>query len=156
MKQLSTIFALLFFAVIGRAQSEEKPIQISGIVSVEIFPGPPNYESIKDGDQAERVFILSTKSEKKFERLQLVVLEDFEAKFKILNQNIGKKIEVQGSIWEANTGHHHTAFLITVKTLKTTEPNQSPEPMPMAVTPPAAQASRQPSKTFGKENTPPK
>jgi len=27
---------------------------------------------------------------------------------------------------------------------KYTEPNQSPEPMPMAVTPPAAQASRQP------------
>ena len=134
MKYLFTIFALFLFAVIGRAQSDEKSIQISGIVSVEVFPGPPNYESIKTGDKAERVFILNTKLENKYEKLQLVVLEDFESKFKILNQNIGKRIEVQGSIWEANTGHHHTAFLITAKTLKTTEPNQAPEPTTTAVT----------------------
>jgi hypothetical protein len=66
-------------------------------------------------------------TEKKKEEFQLVVLDHSEAKFAALRRSIGKKIGIEGLKWEAQTGHHHTPFLITVRAIEE-KPNQTLQP----------------------------
>jgi len=127
MKLLSAILSLVCLAAVANAQLDERPIRAVGIVSLEVFPGRPNYESIKEGDEPEKEWILTVASEERNERFQLVVIDGREQKDSMLRRCIGKKVAVEGSIWEAHTGHHHTPFLITVRTIQE-EPNQSPHP----------------------------
>jgi hypothetical protein len=129
MKTLAIIVSLLGFAAVACAQTDEKPIRVVGVVSFVVFPGRPNYESIAGGDEAEQAWILTTAKEKKEERFQLVVADGSEQKFAALRRFVGKKVEIEGSIWEAHTGHHHTAQLITVQSIQEW-PNQPSEPTP--------------------------
>jgi hypothetical protein len=98
-------------------QSQETPIRIAGVVSLEVFPGRPNYESIKNGDEAEKVWVLTTAKGGTKERFQLVVINGPEPKLATLRQSIGKRVEVEGVAWEAFSGHHHTARLLTVRSV---------------------------------------
>lgn len=113
-----SIVLLCAVVPVAYAQLEEKPIRISGMVSLEVFPGPPNYESVKNGDEAEGALILTAMKQGKKERFQLVVLSDSKQKFATLRHCIGKTVSVEGVVWEAITGHHHTPFLITVKSIQ--------------------------------------
>jgi hypothetical protein len=131
MKSFAAILAFVVLACVAIAESDEKPIRVSGIVSLEEFAGPPNYESVKDGDALEKAWILITA---KKERFHLVVLEDEEKKFATLRRSVGKRVRVEGTLWPAETGHHRTPFLITVRSIEQ-EPNQTPEPTPPSVTP---------------------
>jgi hypothetical protein len=97
------------------AHAGEKPISAIGTIGLEIFPGRPNYESIQDGDAPEGAWILTTRDKKRF---QLVVLNNADEKFATLRRSIGKKVRVEGTVWEAISGHHHTPFLITVVSIK--------------------------------------
>jgi len=118
MKLLRAFLLFFSFAVVACAESNEKPIRAVGKIGLEVFPGRPNFESIKEGDEPEQAWILTVESAKKKEEFQLVVLDSFEQKFAILRKCLGKKVVVEGSVWEACSPHHHTAFLITVKTIK--------------------------------------
>lgn len=111
--------------------AEARPIRVAGMLSIEIFPGRPNYESIKDGDEAEEAWILTTSNGEKKQRFQLVVIDDAEQKFATLRRCVGKKVTVEGIEWEAQTGHHHTARLITVSIVR--EMASTPQP-PTAAT----------------------
>lgn len=113
---------------------EEKSIRVVGVVSREVFPGRPNYESIANGDEPEHTWILTVAKDKK-KRFQLVVADRSGLKFATLRQCIGKEVEIEGLIWEAHTGHHHTPFLITVRSIQE-QPNKAVEPT--AMTPPPA------------------
>jgi hypothetical protein len=119
---------LLFFSVVAVAspQFEEKPIRVTGVLSLEVFPGPPNYESVNDGEAREEAWILTTA---KKERFQLVIIEGAQENFATLRRCLGRKAVVAGTSWPAHTGHHHTAFLITVASIQE-EPNKSLEPTP--------------------------
>jgi hypothetical protein len=95
---------------------------------MQTFPGPPNYESIKEGDQPETSWILVTNKsycgqgedlvntgkiiiEKNQNRFQLVLTPElYQQEKKLLN----KKVLVNGSLFFAHTGHHHTPLLIEV------------------------------------------
>jgi hypothetical protein len=119
MKLLTLIFSFVCLAAFASAQaSEEKPVRVVGIVSLEVFSGRPNYESVKDGDEAEQAWILTVANAEKKERFQLVVIDGAEQKFATLRQCVGKQVVVEGSVWEAYTGHHHTPLLISVRTIK--------------------------------------
>ena len=122
MKLLSAILLFLSFVAVTCAQRDEKSIRAAGLISLEVFPGRPNFESIKDGDEPEKAWILTVARPEKPERFHLVVLDGQEQKFAILRKSVGRKVVVEGSVWEACSPHHHTAFLITVKTIKE-EPN---------------------------------
>jgi hypothetical protein len=123
MKPLLVFLAVCFLTAVVSAQFEEKPIRASGVVTLEVFPGRPNYESIKDGDEREEAWILTTS---KKERFQLVIIEDVKKKFATLRHRLGKNVSVAGFVWEGHTGHHHTEFLITLSSIQE-EPNQSPQ-----------------------------
>ena len=120
-KTLFTILSFIALTSIARAQFEEKllfeerPILVSGVVSLEVFPGPPKYESIKNGDAREEAWILTSA---KAERFHLVILDDKLEKFATLRHRLGKMVQVKGMAWEAHTGHHRTPFLITVHSIQ--------------------------------------
>lgn len=132
MQSFAAILAFVIFTSVALAESGEKPIRASGVVSLEEFAGPPNYESIKDGDALEKAWILTTS---KNERFHLVVLEGEKMKFATLNRCVGKPVRVEGTVWPAETGHHRTPFLITVRLIEE-EPKQQPDGTPVKSPPP--------------------
>jgi hypothetical protein len=123
MKPFAALLAFIILACIAMAESGEKPIRACGTVTLEEFAGPPNYESIKDGDALEKAWILTTSTK---ERFHLVVLEDEEKKFATLRRCVGKRVRIDVTVWPAETGHHRTPFLITVFSIEE-EPNQALE-----------------------------
>jgi hypothetical protein len=99
-----------------------------GKVWRETFPGPPNYESIDNGDEPETAWILTVDEPryamgepqgsgslyelKKISRFQLVLTPD---QYKKNRSLLERRAEVKGQLFEAHTGHHHTRLLIQVK-----------------------------------------
>jgi hypothetical protein len=89
-------------------------VSVSGTLEIEAFPGRPTYESIQAGDEVESEWILVTPAEK----FQLVVVGNNSQKTdRELSRCVGQNVTVRGIVWEAETGHHHTDRLITVKTI---------------------------------------
>jgi hypothetical protein len=104
-------------------------IQCKGKLRLINFHGPPNYESIKEGDEKEGAFILeldkpfdiepthnaqeppNTDWEKNVRRIQLIVVGRSD---KPLEKRIGKRVSVKGKLFHAITGHHHTPVLMEV------------------------------------------
>ena len=119
-KTLFAILSLIGLTSVAKAQFEERPIRASGFVSLEVFPGPPNYKSIKNGDAREEAWILTTA---KAGRFHLVILDNKKEKFETLRRCLGKMVHVKGLAWEAHTGHHRTPFLITVHSIEAESKN---------------------------------
>src|SRR5574343_688180 len=103
---------------------------VSGQLVRKTFAGPPNYESIKDGDRPETGFYLTlskpvcaveTGGRDNNDALQGVTLIQL-----ILNQQgyqqlrpmLGKTIELKGTLSSAFTGHHHAPLLLQVTGLE--------------------------------------
>lgn len=95
----------------------EKPIRCVGVVQLQDFPGAPNYEKIAAGDEFERVWVLTAEVDGKLQDYQLVLLEGAAAFRSALRKSVGKKVVIEGFMWQAHNGHHHTPFLITVKSI---------------------------------------
>lgn len=114
MKALVLLFTLVCAATVFT--QEERPVRFSGVLSLRVFPGRPNYESVEDGDEAEQAWILTVMKEKK-EEFQLVVLDSSKAKFAALHRSLGKKIAVEGLMCEwynhdgENSGCYHCAVI---------------------------------------------
>lgn len=98
---------------------------IYGKVVEQLFPGPPNYESINNGDAPQFYWILYTnepiqivaRSMESGEisdcgptcSFQLAVPSEFYDK---KHSVLGKYVEVSGSVLAGHTGHHKTKALI--------------------------------------------
>jgi len=95
MKLIAIIIGLFSVTVAIFSQLEDNPIHTNGIVSLEIFPGPPNYENIKNGDTQEKAWILTTVTK---ERFQLVIIDELAKKFKTL-----RRVDRKGNI-----SHRHS------------------------------------------------
>jgi hypothetical protein len=106
-------------------------VTLSGTIRSHVFPGPPNYESIKKGDQRETAIILTLVAktctagndresldvpETGVRGVQLVVTTD--AHWKIIRRLIGKRARVTGNLFHAHTGHHRTKVLIEVSQIR--------------------------------------
>lgn len=106
---------------------EPDAVVLKGTIRRHTFAGPPNYESVAKGDQAERVWVLhlakpicvSANSEWEKETglsdLQLVFEHGRRQYDKSL---LGRKVVVNGTLFHAQTGHHHTNVLLTVSGIK--------------------------------------
>jgi len=105
---------------------EPEVVELNGTIHRQTFPGRPNYESIKEGDEPETYWILKSKkaicvradssddgneSEANVTRIQLVLDQ---RQYVIYKSMLGKKVTVKGTLFHSISGHHHTKVLLTV------------------------------------------
>lgn len=133
MNSRRVIIVLLLLLVpgtlLGRRLLRYEPavVECRGKLRLVYFPGPPNYESTKDGDEREGVYILELEEPfdiaaaddpkkplndsegwgKSVKRIQLISNGT-------LGRHVGKKVNVRGKLFEAIFGHHHTSVLMEV------------------------------------------
>lgn len=151
---IATILIALLSVILGRRKSEivtqdklskivhlpitaEKEVlegqlvRLRGKVWREMFPGPPNYESIDNGDQAQPYWILNTESpieilgksledEKPYSagssaRFQLMLDPSF---YSNRAHTVFSDAWVEGTVMIGHTGHHKTKALINVQKLE--------------------------------------
>ena len=110
-------------------QYEPHIVTLTGILGTRIYPGPPNYESIKSGDRAERIWHVKLKrpftvvgdldptsqneKETGIREIQLIVISDKLGEN--LRKHMGATILFRGTLTHAITGHHHLPILMEVK-----------------------------------------
>jgi hypothetical protein len=105
----------------------EDTVQLTGTLTRITYPGPPNYERVADGDEAETGFYLTLQSvicaraaipnpndasiqaQDSVRRVQLVLDS---AGYARLGPSIGRTVTVRGTIFGAHTSHHHARILL--------------------------------------------
>ena len=109
---------------------EPDTVVLKGTIRRHTFAGPPNYESVAKGDQAETVWLLhltqpicvsaSSDWEKEtgVSKLQLMFANSSQYDKALLNG----KVDVTGTLYHQHTGHHHTKVLIKVNSIKNRAP----------------------------------
>jgi Domain of unknown function (DUF4431) len=101
---------------------EPKVVSLSGVIVGETHPGPPNYESIANGDEPETIWVLKLKkaicvlasddinvkvdNEKE---IQLVLEAE---QYKRYRRLLGQRVYVSGALFHSHTGHHHKTLLL--------------------------------------------
>ena len=141
-KRVVLIFAaLLFFACSAPAAErpclkyEPEVVELQGTVKRVVFPGPPNYESVKKGDEPEPYWVLfllteicvqgdpkdefNSETEKHVKSLQLMDVD-----YKKDRSLLGKSVIVKGTLMHSYTGHHHTPALVQVKSIEKAPENR--------------------------------
>jgi hypothetical protein len=106
---------------------DTETIALTGKVIVRTFFGPPNYGENPKTDSRESQYILlldvpvdvigtprENKTEPGVKQITLVVL-DFKAN--PVERWLHKRVTVEGTLFHANTGHHHTKVLIEVSSI---------------------------------------
>lgn len=137
--RLAIYLFLPLSAFAGNRVVNYKPsvVELGGILELQTFPGPPNYESITSGDQIERGFYLrldapldvvkgnedridNPVTEKNVKIVQLAInAEDNALWSKFQSEGNGAHVRVRGDLFHRFTGHHHARVLLDVQT---TEP----------------------------------
>jgi Domain of unknown function (DUF4431) len=105
-------------------------VSLSGRIRSRIFPGPPNYESIRKGDRKETVSVLTLAKticttgaasegldvpETGVREVQLVITRN--ADEAIVQRLMGTRAIVSGVLFHAHTAHHRTKVLLRVSTI---------------------------------------
>ena len=95
---------------------------VSGVLTVQLFAGPPNYESIARGDAEERAFIIELPrrlcaDDGEFIRPTILfdrvhVSASDEAILGVLKSAVGRTVTVRGQAFGAHTGHHHAPLVL--------------------------------------------
>ena len=114
----------------GCLSYEPAVVTVSGTLSRKTFPGPPNYESIRNGDKRETSWFLDLSvavciNEDRLEpdlnqaqdgvrRIQLVLDRYQYQQYKKL---MGRKVIAKGTLFQEITAHHHVPLLLTVRTM---------------------------------------
>lgn len=122
------LFLTLISAVANAEQCVSyKNTEITGTLYKDTFAGPPNYESIADGDKPETYFLVklvkpvcvdggagADELEGNFtdiKNIQLVL--NGESTYDSLRTSLGKPVKCTGNLFSAHTGHHHTEVLLS-------------------------------------------
>lgn len=110
---------------------EPKSVRLTGMIRTLKYPGPPNYESIKDGDAEEvgsyiilnkpidietlpKIQIGNDVFERNVRLIQLILRND-EHRSKVEE---GNYVSLTGTLSHALTGHHHARVLITIEKIE--------------------------------------
>jgi hypothetical protein len=98
-----------------------------GKLTHKVFPGPPNYESVRKGDKPEPSYILQLQkqtcvsgSDEQIDRIQIFP-EDADNKvlWAKLRSLIGNQVVVAGkSAFLHETGHHHAPLLLEITEIR--------------------------------------
>jgi len=119
----------LGFAASARClQYEPTTVSIQGKLTTRAVPGPPGYVSIARGDHPETNVIvvldepvcvlastsnrLNAKTHAKVTEIQLVLQNT------AYRHLVGKQVRATGTLFSAQTGHHRTPVVLTVKALR--------------------------------------
>ncbi|MEY4615041.1 MAG: hypothetical protein RJB66_1 [Pseudomonadota bacterium] len=117
---------------------EPSKIELKGILDLQTFPGPPNYESIKEGDAIERHFYLKLDSpvdivpkkeghstvvnpepEKNIKVMMLAISADDKLLWKRVRKfGKGGHVRVNGTLFHRWTGHHHSRVILNVEKIE--------------------------------------
>jgi Domain of unknown function (DUF4431) len=122
-------------------QFEPAVTSIVGTLTRKTFPGPPNYESIKDGDRPETYWYVipatalcvagtpgdavNGKDLADITIVQLTLLHD---EYTTHARLLGKNVNVTGTVSAAITGHHHAPVVLEVATLELARPKPTVPP----------------------------
>lgn len=102
-------------------------LKLPGTLTERTFAGPPNYDSVAEGDRPEKVLVLHlatpmcTKADNndaidapvaKATDVQLVFTGDAAARYRHLQPLLGSLVQCQGTLLSAISGHHHTPVLM--------------------------------------------
>ena len=101
---------------------EPDTVAIAGILTRKTFPGRPNYESVKEGDEPETGFFLEVPvspdsaddNNGSLHDIRLVQLVLDSAGYARLNPRLGRQVTLRGTLFAAFTGHHHAPLLLRV------------------------------------------
>ncbi len=114
----------------GCLEYEPVVVELEGKLTREIFPGLPNFEDVKKGDEPEVAWVLQlakpicvnakrndslNKATKDIKAVQLVMLGEGTKDYRAF---VGKRVVVKGALFHGHTGHHHTEVLLTVKNIR--------------------------------------
>ena len=103
--------------------NEGKPEHLRGVLTLEVFPGRPNYTSVTKGDESEETYILRLDTPicfmehpQPFDRVHLVQMKQTQKRMKGL---IGRKVQVQlTEQMQATTGHHNAPLVAWVQEIR--------------------------------------
>jgi hypothetical protein len=129
---LSIIFAAAPDGITKTCLSFEPAVDsIIGTLVRKTFPGPPNYESVQAGDQAETGWYVTLAqpvcfagtstngpNSRDIAAVHLVQLVLTHGEYKSHAGLVGKHVKVTGTFFAAQTGHHHAPVLVQVRTLE--------------------------------------
>jgi hypothetical protein len=139
-KWLSILLAALVTSYCPSAQAapsddclsyEPASVTLSGRVFKKVFPGPPNYESVEEGDEPEAAWILRlakpicVKADAQFEFN--VAVDNVSDIHLVLSGNQFSQVRrlsrkgtviLRGKLFHSFTGHHHTEVLMKVSLIK--------------------------------------
>ena len=132
---------ILFLVFFGNAADAEPDTclsydpsisSLSGVLIKEIFPGPPNYRSIENGDIKEEALIIKVEThfcvksspdddvnnddEVNQSKLQLIIHDA--SLWPKIHIFVGRKVKVTGTLFHAISGHHRTPVLMTLKEIE--------------------------------------
>jgi len=108
---------------------EPTVVTLSGRLSRQTFPGPPNYQNVRKGDAREVVWLLNLSSpicvlgngeaeeEKNVSELQLAFTAP-EEQYRQYRPLLGRKVSVYGTLFHSHTGHHRTRVLVSVNSVR--------------------------------------
>ena len=115
---------------------QPETVTLTGKLFLKTFPGPPNYESIKKGDVAEKGWYLkldkkidviinekkrvpendNDENEKAVDVIQLALpYKKYEEYQRKKNFKVGAKVKLSGTLFRRFTGHHHARVLLSVE-----------------------------------------
>ena len=132
---LCFLISLNVYAANQQVNYEPSIVVLLGKIKRETFPGRPNYESIKSGDEIETHYYLSLdqkidvikntndkspsindESVFNVKVLQLVMSNDSDwAKLK--KAGVGASVKIKGTLFKRHTGHHHSRVLFEVQNI---------------------------------------
>src|SRR5215472_3390379 len=134
MKSVCATILFMLCAELALAQSgrsclsyEPTVVNLTGTIISRTFPGPPNYESIRKGDEPETYWLLKLPkavcvnqkpgdltdvAKKNIRQIQLVF--NSEKAYKTYRRLLGRQVLATGTLYGSHTGHHKTPILLTV------------------------------------------
>lgn len=129
--------ALLFSqAVLAYCPDEDQQVTLQGTLIQQTRPGAPNYESIKDGDEAVTYDYLQLGQPFECEMsgesenvplVQLILPDQKKIGYPDLAPRLGKEVIVTGKTMYAQTGRHYTPVLLILDDVKDVTPIATPE-----------------------------
>jgi hypothetical protein len=104
-------------------------VELKGTLRVKLYYGPPNYGENPKTDAKEETLILTLSKpvsvrgnpdpEAKFDRQSVKNIRKIQLVLTMPDKEfIGKTVLVKGTLFQAFTGHHHTAVLMNVSSIK--------------------------------------
>jgi hypothetical protein len=109
---------------------EPEVVELVGTMKSRVFPGPPNFQSVKVGDAPEKYWVLHLAKPICVAPIQadsnkvnepesgVLLLQLNQPDYKGSKHLLGKRVKVKGRLIHAITGHHHTKVMLEVLSIE--------------------------------------